>query len=321
MTPVRRRVHEVLEQTLRGDRLSRLVNVGIIALIVANVVAVLLETVPEIDAAFGPWFRLFDHVSVGLFTFEFLLRLWSSAEGTREGETETAARLRYLRSPAALIDILAILPSYLALVLPIDLRVLRALRLLRLLKLTRYSSALALLYDVIQRERGPLLACIFILSVLIVVAATGIYLFEHRAQPEVFGSIPESAWWAVVTLTTVGYGDTYPITAMGRIFGAFITIIGVGMAALPAGILATGFADQLAQRRRQLEDLYYRAMADGHIDPDEERELDLLRRELGISRERAASIKARVREIRAGRNVCPHCGGLLSAHAPHHRAV
>jgi voltage-gated potassium channel len=310
----RARLHEILAQTRRRDRLSRILNLGLIILIVANVISVILETVPHYSERHHLFFFWFDHVSVALFTAEYALRVWTAVEERQHGESALGARLRFMASPGAVIDLLAVLPAWLAFLIPIDLRVLRVLRLLRLLKLTRYSSALSLLSDVIVRERNALLACLFVLAILIVVAASGAWLAEHKAQPDRFGSIPDAMWWAVVTLTTVGYGDSFPVTPVGKLFGAAVLILGVGMAALPAGILATGFADQLAQRRREFEDRYFRALADGVIDPDEEKELEFVRREYGISRERARQIQARARQLREEPLRCPHCGGALHAH-------
>ena len=158
-----------------------------------------------------------------------------------------------MKSGGAIIDLMAILPAYLNLFVHIDLRFLRVLRLFRLLKLTRYFVSLQILLRVIQREKGSFQAVIFILVIMIVMTASAIYVVENKAQPEAFSSIPKAMWWAVVTLTTVGYGDVTPVTNLGRILGAFITILGVGIAALPAGILASGLANELNQRNRRLE--------------------------------------------------------------------
>lgn len=309
--PSRARAHEILNQTRAEDRVQRIVTLGLVILIVANIVAVVLETVPGIQARWGAAFRAFDRFSIAVFTAEYLLRVWAAAEEAREGGSTLRARLRWMMTPGAIIDLAAVLPSWLGSLVGLDLRALRALRLLRLLKLMRYSAALNLLADVIARERHALLACLFILGMLIVVAASGAWLAESEAQPDKFGSIPAAMWWAVVTLTTVGYGDSYPVTPLGQLFGALILVMGVGMAALPAGILATGFADHLSQRRRELEDRYFHALADGIIDESEERALELLRREYGLTRERARQIRARAKQVRERRVLCPHCGKPL----------
>ena len=182
--------------------------------------------------------------SIVIFSFEYLLRIWSAAEH-EPFEPAWKNRLKWVQSGGAVIDLLAILPAYINFFVPIDLRFLRILRLLRLLKLTRYFVSLQILLRVIEREKGAFQAVIFILSIMIVMAAACVYMVENKAQPEVFNSIPASMWWAVVTLTTVGYGDVTPITPLGRALGAVITILGLGLAALPAGILATGIANEL----------------------------------------------------------------------------
>ena len=309
-TTLRKRVHEVLEQSKHGDHFGRIVDICLIILIVANVIAVIMETVESVYLYFQTSFMVFEIVSLIIFTLEFGLRLWSSAEND-DFKDPAKARIEYLKSPSAIIDILAIAPSFLSLIIPMDLRFLRVLRLIRLLKLTRYSTALNMLVDVIVRERNSFLACIFILSVLLVVAASGAYIVENQAQPENFGSIPAAMWWAVATLTTVGYGDVTPVTAMGKFFGAFITIIGIGVAALPAGILASGLAENLANRRSELEQKFYHFLEDGIIDIEEEEELENLRRDIGLSKEKSEEIRKKVEKSRHDAIECPHCKGSI----------
>ncbi len=148
------------------------------------------------------------------------------------------------------------------------------------------------------------------MAVLLVVAASGAYLVEHNAQPDGFGSIPDAMWWAVATLTTVGYGDVTPVTVMGKVFGALITLIGVGMAALPAGIIASGMTDQLRRRRAALIDEYRHALEDGIIDENEEADLEEHRRRLGLSRQLVAEIRTSLKNHQTGEKhvKCPHCG-------------
>jgi voltage-gated potassium channel len=306
---LRWRVYEILERPSRADRLSWGIELALIALIIANVVGVALETVPTIQARYRNAFLLFDTGSVAIFTIEYVLRIWANAE--REPELPAwRARLRYARSPMALVDLAAIVPFYLALFLPVNVQSLRMLRFLRVYKLTRYSPALTVLMDVIQEEAATLLAAFSLLAILLVFAATGAYLVEHRAQPDEFGSVPAAMWWAMVTLTTVGYGDVTPVTAAGRVFGAFITVLGVGMAALPAGILASGLADHLHRRRDHLRDRFRLALEDGRIDLNEGRKIERLRRELAISRDIAHAIydEVRLRRQRTLSCTCPKCG-------------
>lgn len=307
-------LYQLLERSDPGSGKGRWVDIALIVLIALNVIAVTLETVESIYTRFAYWFDAFDLFSVAIFTLEYLARLWVSAENPRFSNG-WRGRLRYALTPMALIDLLAILPFYLGLFFNADLRFLRALRLLRVFKLTRYSTAMTMLLDVLQEEAATLFAGFFILFILLILAASGAYLVEHEMQPEVFGSIPQAMWWALVTLTTVGYGDVTPITTTGRVFGGIVTIIGVGMAALPAGILASGLADHLHRRRDDLRQQFRVALEDGVVDEAEEAEIETLRKRLGLSLEVANDIRANVEAQMAAvsSNRCPHCGEQISA--------
>lgn len=220
-----------------------------IVLILANVAAVALETVPSLWARYGGFFRWFDTISVAIFTVEYGLRVWASAENASEkGGTALQKRLRYITSPLAIIDLLAILPFYLGALTTLDLRVLRLFRLLRLLKLIRYSPALASLERVLYNERRALSAAFLIMTGILFFSATIAHLLEQEAQPEAFGSIPASLWWAMATLTTVGFGDVVPVTDGGKLLGAFVMLIGFAFYAVPIGIIASGFSDEVHRR-------------------------------------------------------------------------
>ena len=248
--------------------------------------------------------------------WENLLRFWSIAE---KDPFEGAWKNRWLwiRSGGAIIDLLAILPAYINFFVHLDLRYLRILRLFRLLKLTRYFVSLQILLRVIKREKGSFQAVIFILLIMIIIAAAGVYVVENKAQPEVFSSIPASMWWAVVTLTTVGYGDVTPITPLGRFLGALITILGVGLAALPAGILA----NELRQRKHKLELRFRELLDDAEIDLIEDQEkIETLRKEVGLSTEQMQDIllelihERKKEQLEQEKNkyfFCPHCGHKL----------
>ena len=221
-------------------------------------------------------------------------------------------RIRYMFTLSALIDLIAILPFYLAFFVSVDLRFLRVIRLLRVFKLTRYSAAMQVLLDVLQDEFNTFMAAFFLLAVLLVLASSGIYLIEHDVQPEAFGSIPLAMWWSLVTLTTVGYGDVTPVTTLGKFFGGCITIIGVGMVALPAGILASGFGEHLQRRRETYKELLDDVLEDGIVTEEEESELEALREELELSREDAEQLfSIMVRESEGIITSCPHCGKSL----------
>ncbi|MCA0998114.1 ion transporter [Alloyangia pacifica] len=311
---LRRRAYLLLEHPGTGPKLARVLDFALILLIIANVLAVALETVPRIYAAHHASFRAFDTISVAIFSVEYMLRVWASAE--REPKLPPwRARLRYMRSPMALIDLGAVLPFFIGLLFTSNLQMLRILRLFRIYKLTRYSPALSVLFSVIREEAGALVAAFSILTILLVFAATGAYLVEHEAQPSEFGSIPAAMWWALVTLTTVGYGDVTPITPLGKVFGGFITVLGVGMAALPAGIIASGLADHLHRRRDHLRNEFRLALEDGKIDLEEGRQIERLRRELGISRDIAHAIlsEVRLRQMPREECCCPACGHVFDS--------
>jgi voltage-gated potassium channel len=308
----RQRVFELLEHAPFETTLGRVINWFLVALILINVSVVVVESVDWIYADFQWWFDAFEVFSVGVFTIEYLVRLWSCVEG-EFGHRGSRARLMFALRPMALIDLAAIVPFYLAALIGFDLRFLRVLRLLRIFKLTRYSSALSVLLDVFREEASSLVAGLFIMIVLLVVAASGAYLVEHEAHPDGFGSIPAAMWWAVATLTTVGYGDVTPITPMGKIFGAMVTLIGVGMAALPAGIIASGMTDQLHRRRAALIEEYRTALEDGTISEEEDTELESHRHRLGLSRRLADEIRSSLRSRHSDdkHKRCPHCGHVI----------
>ncbi|MDP6882503.1 MAG: ion transporter [Rhodospirillales bacterium] len=246
---LKRRLYNILESSAGGNWLGRWFDRFMIVLIVTNMIAVILESVESLAAAVPDFFWTFELFSVAVFTVEYLARVWVCTENPEPGYGHPLfGRLRQMSTPMALIDLIAILPFYLAFVVSVDLRFMRVFRLLRLFKLTRYSSALETLGIVVYGQRRPLGAALMIMLIVLIFASSIVYLFEHDTQPETFASIPHAMWWGLATLTTVGYGDVTPVTSGGRIFGAFIMVLGVGMFALPAGILATGFADEIRKR-------------------------------------------------------------------------
>lgn len=184
----------------------------------------------------------FNLFSVFVFSLEYVLRVWSAVDIPMLSRLPPwRARLRFALRPIKLIDLMAVLPWYLQWFIPVDLRFLRVLRLLRLLKLARYSPALQTLGRVLADEYRALLGALLVMLVLLLFASTAIYFLDREAQPDKFGSVPASAWWALTTLTTVGYGDAVPVTPWGRVFGGVVMLLGVGMFALPIAIIATGF--------------------------------------------------------------------------------
>jgi len=307
-------IYEALEAGHADTPFARLVDLAMIGLIVLNVVAVIIESVPDIGSRHFVYFDIFETISVAIFTVEYVLRVWSAPEHPGEKfKTPVAGRIRYMLSPLALIDLIVILPFYLSMFTSVDLRVLRVFRLLRVVRLTRYSTAMTLLLQVLREESKNIGAALFVLIILMVFAASAVYLAEHQAQPDSFGSIPEAMWWAVITMTTVGYGDVVPITAWGKVFGSLIGIVSVGMVALPAGILASGFNEALHRRRRRFDALIDDILDQGPLDEEGRQRLRYLQHELGLNDAEAASfLMARYhhREIRNHRR-CPHCGKPL----------
>ncbi|MDJ0513568.1 MAG: ion transporter [Methyloceanibacter sp.] len=226
----------------------------LVSLICLNLVVIILESIEWIGVRLAIAFFTFEVLSVAVFSVEYLMRLWCSVERP-DGRFRhpVTGRLRYALTPLALVDLIAVFPFYISMFFGTDLLFLRALRLLRVLKLTRYSSAWATLQRVTIAEARPMAAAVFVLGVLTLVAACLTYLVEHAAQPEAFASIPHSMWWAVITMTTVGYGDVVPVTFWGKVFGALIGIMGIGLVALPAGFLASAFASEVHRRPNKRE--------------------------------------------------------------------
>lgn len=311
---------DLLEHTRRDDLAARALEVILVILILANGVAVVLESVPSIGESHATAFARFELVSIVVFTAEYAARLWSSVElDDPRYKHPLWGRLRYATTPLAIIDLLAILPFYLSFLVAVDLRVLRVLRLLRMFKLTRYSAAMNLMLAALRQEMSAIAAALFVLMLLLIIASSLAYLAEHEAQPEAFGTIPHAMWWAIVTLTTVGYGDVVPITPWGKVVGGLIGIIGIGMVALPAGLLASGFSEQLHERRREFEAAVDQILADGIITADEGQRLKQLRDHLGLTDHQAAEIARLIAHERRGM-LCPHCGqplGLAKAGREH----
>jgi len=247
---LRREVHDVLEVGGDAHPMGRVVNGFIIVLIFLNAIAFAADTVPELAHRYAWEFAAFNLLSVLVFTVEYALRLWSAVEIpmlTRLPRWQ--ARLRYAVRPMMIIDLLAFLPWYLHWLYPLDFRLLRVFRLFRLLMLVRYSPALQTLGRVVAEEYRALLGALLVIMILLLFASAGMYLIERHVQPDKFGSIPQAAWWALATLTTVGYGDVVPVTPLGKMLGGVVMLLGVGMIALPVAIIATGFSQESSRHQ------------------------------------------------------------------------
>ena len=249
---IKKRIYEVIESPAENPLPNKIFNIFIMTLITLNVTSVIIETVNAIASVYSDYLHKFDIISVMIFSVEYLLRIWTCTIDEKYQKPVTG-RLKFAASPMAIIDLIAILPFYLPMFI-IDMRfvrVLRLFRLFRLFKLGRYSESLKKFGNVLKLKREELGIAVFIVTILLIFASSIMYHFEHEAQPEAFSSIPKAMWWSVATLTTVGYGDVYPVTNIGKLFGSIIAILGVGMVALPAGILASGFAEEIKHKENE----------------------------------------------------------------------
>ena len=256
-TKFKKRLYEILEIAAIRDRISKLFDIFIMSLITLNVIAVILATVERLNLQYQYFFRIFEIFSVTIFTIEYLLRLWTCTINKNYRNSITG-RIKYIFTPYAIIDLLAILPFYLPMIIPLDLRFIRAVRLFRLFrlfKIGRYSKAVVILKKLLKDKKEELLLVIFIAFILLIIFSSLMYFIEKEAQPEAFSSIPAAMWWGITTLTTVGYGDIYPITTLGKIVGALIAFLGIGLFALPAGILGSGLVEATRKKEKGDEKL------------------------------------------------------------------
>jgi voltage-gated potassium channel len=246
---LRARVYQTLEEGSVGDRAGRFVGRFLVFLIVVNLISMTLESVPSIEAKYGTLFETIEIVSLVVFTIEYALRFWASAENGPPNQLSYAqARTRFVLSFDGLVDLLAVLPFWIALIFSIDLRFVLVLRAIRFLKLVRHSTAIRSLLDAISSERRALVGSFVILAGTTLMSASMMYLVERGAQPDRFGTIPDAMWWAIVTLGTVGYGDAVPITPAGKLVAGVTILFGLMMVALPVGIIATAFANEIRRR-------------------------------------------------------------------------
>lgn len=309
---LRLKIYRLLDGSELASRKARIINLFLIWLIVLNVAAATLESSFAVSAASARAFFAFEVLSVLIFSIEYALRVWTCVENPLyENLSARRARFKYIRSPLALIDLLAVAPFYLAMFVPIDLRYLRLFRLLRLLKLSHHMRGLDIFGAVLKSEARTLAAAVFTMLILVFIAASMMFSLEHEAQPEQFGSVFQSIWWAVVTMTTVGYGDVTPITLPGRIIGIVIMLLGVGTVALPAGMLAARFSEELQARKDQLTASVMDALADGRVGVGEQDHLDQLSEELDLPADVLARIVELQKAQRGPASHCPHCGQAL----------
>lgn len=273
----RQKVHALVFPSQYGGTMQHIFEVFIAIWVLLSVLAVILESVKSINYVLHLQFVILDAVAVAIFTIEYAMRIYSCVEEPGY-KGSFLGRFRQAKSPSTFIDLLAILPFFLEVFLHhlLDLRFLRVFRLARLLKLTRGSDATAVLVKVVVREWPVMSAATFIMLLLLVLTASLGYLFEYDAQPEKFENIPTSIYWAVITLASVGYGDISPVTPMGRAMTSILALLGIGIFAIPAALLASAFSDELVKERDQLKANLFAILKDGHID---EREAEMIRAE------------------------------------------
>ncbi|MCQ8878150.1 ion transporter [Pseudoalteromonas shioyasakiensis] len=311
MNTLRKRTALLLEGNGEYTKAGHILDIFLITLIMINVIAIVLESIVNLAQTYTYEFLMLEIVSVSIFAIEYGLRLWSCVDRTEYKSMATSnfkRRIKFIFSPLALIDLLAILPTLLMFFIAFDLRFLRVFRLLRVFKLTRYSRAMQLLLQSFRDESSSLMAAFFIMAVVLILASCGIYLIEHDIQPDKFGSIPAAMWWAMATLTTVGYGDVVPVTPLGRFFGGVITLLSMGMVAIPTGLLASSFSEQLRKRRLHFNDAVHERLHNGKLDNEQIEHLETLRIKLGLNKQEANKIIKEQLNARTQYMYCRHCG-------------
>jgi voltage-gated potassium channel len=253
ISSLRQRVFQVIGPNEERKKTGIIFDWFIIVLIIINVFLVIIETFDGIPEKVRQILYYAEVISLIIFTIEYMLRLWTS-DYYRKDMNPAKARIRYIFSFMAMIDLLAILPFYLPFIFPVDLRVLRAfrlLRLLRLLKVSRYTSALVALGNVMKKKKEQLVTSLLVLLVLMVMASILMYSFEHEAQPNVFENAFSGLWWAIAVLTRTGQGNLQPITTMGRLLGAMVSVLGIGLLAVPTGIISAGFIEDKSNKKKE----------------------------------------------------------------------
>ena len=288
----RQKVDALMNDTPTSGRLHHQLDLIFILFIITSIAAVFLETIPFIHDPLKVEFYWFDTVAIGVFTVEYLLRLYAAPEQD-PNRSGIIGRLSFIKKPTSIVDLVAIAPYYLQFIFAVDLRFIRVLRVLRVLKLTRYNTALNTFGMVLKREKRAFSAAMFVTVLITILSGAIVYEFEHVAQPEKFDTMPRAMYWAVITLASVGYGDISPITPIGQAFTMVLAILGIGIVALPAGILGSAFSDQLHQQREQMLKAVEDAFADGVLTEAEARELEEERIRLHLSEEQFELLKAR----------------------------
>ncbi len=251
---LKQRIYNLIRDDDENDLLSTIIDYSLIGLILVNVILVIVDTFPMPDYYY-PIAQGIEFFSVMVFTIEYGLRLWT-ATLMFPTLTKAKARIKYASKFMAVVDLLAILPFYLPFIFPVDLRVLRMLRMLRLLRLfkvSRYTDSLTTISNVFKNRAPQLISSTLIVFLLMVIASVVMFNLENEVQPDVFENAFSGMWWAVATFTTVGYGDIFPVTAGGRLVAGMLSMLGIGLVAVPTGIISAGFIEQISIDNNKVE--------------------------------------------------------------------
>lgn len=245
-------IYRMITKGSHGKKVYRTFDYLIMSLIILSVFSIILESMSDFNTKYGLYLRMFDVFSIIVFTIEYIMRIYVS-ELTHPSDRKWKSVFKFMFSTAGLIDLLAITPFYLPMVIKMDVRFLRILRLtrfLRILKLNRYNNSLNMILEVFKEKKTELAVTGFVLFLILLMASFIMYYVEGEAQPEAFPDVLSAFWWAIATLTTVGYGDVYPITSLGRLISGIIALLGIGLVALPTGLISAGFINKLEKNKR-----------------------------------------------------------------------
>lgn len=245
MNNKKKRIFDIIQIGYAGDVASRTFDIAITAAIIINLFIAIFDTFEQ-SIPYQPVLDVIEWITVIGFTIEYILRVWT-AEYLYPNKCTGIARIKYILSVSGIVDLLSFLPNYLPVFFPagaVAFRMFRVIRILRIFRVNSYYDALNVITEVIRRKRDQILSSVFIIVMLIIASSLCMYSLEHEAQPEVFKNAFSGIWWSVSTLLTVGYGDIYPVTVLGKMFSIIITFLGVGMVAIPTGILSAGFVEQ-----------------------------------------------------------------------------
>ena len=302
LAAIQRRTAEILDKGESDDLSSKICDWSLMALVLVNIGAIILESVASIYQTHRGLFESLELFSVVVFSVEYLLRLWSAPLRPSERRDALQARRSYCLSFHGLVDLIAIAPFYLQAFFPgADLRVLRIFRLVRVLKISHYSTAIEDLFEAIYQERKSFIAALYLLLLAVLLTSSLMYFAESEAQPDKFSSIPASMYWSIITLTTVGYGDVSPVTWVGQIIAPLTAFLGVCTVALLTGIVASAFSNQMARRKVIMESQIRESLKDGVLSKDEVLAIEALRNEFNLSEDLVQAFTAQVQKENAKR--------------------